>query len=195
MLGRVRLTVLTRADGYFNDGITDLSGRLSLRKHIFRWARQRNIQESRNIGRREPGAGSLRWGKWRGGKTILEGSLGQLWQRKDRCALYKKQLAAKKCMMYLEICLEIKSLDPKHQIASDFKEKKQLKQRTNNPVDNIPNILALFHKSLLFSLRTPLSINEYASAYILPNHLKKRGCSSPRNTQYSLQTETNRGMQ
>lgn len=58
-LAKIRLTVLTRAYSYFNDRITDLSGRFSLRKHIFRWSRQGNIQESWNIGRREPSTGSL----------------------------------------------------------------------------------------------------------------------------------------
>lgn len=58
-LANLRLTVLARADGYFDDGITDLSGRFPLGKHVFRWSRQGNIQESRNIGRREPSTGSF----------------------------------------------------------------------------------------------------------------------------------------
>lgn len=120
-LAKLRLTVLTRADSYFNDRITDLRGRFSLRKHIFRWSRQRNIQESRNIWRREPGAGSLWWGKWRGGKTILERSLGQFWQRKDWCALLQEtELIVHEFMKDLEICLKSNSLAPKQQIKIRF---------------------------------------------------------------------------
>lgn len=56
------ITILARADGNLDDGVADLSGRLSLREHILRWARQGDIQQSRNIRWREPSAGALRQG-------------------------------------------------------------------------------------------------------------------------------------
>lgn len=36
---RNSFTVLARADGNFNDGVTDLCGRFSLRENILGWAR------------------------------------------------------------------------------------------------------------------------------------------------------------
>lgn len=143
ILAELRLTVLTRADSYFNDRVTDLSGRFSLRKHIFRWSRQRNIQKSRNIGRRETGTGSLWWGKWRGGNTILERSLGQFWQRKDWCALLQAtELTVHKSMKDLEIHLKSNSVAPKHQII--IRLSGGWKERTNNPADN-PKILGIHY--------------------------------------------------
>lgn len=73
--GSLLLTVLARADGDFNDGVADLSGRLPLREHVLRRAGQGDVQQSRNVRRREPSAGALRQGQW-GGKPIVQRSLG-----------------------------------------------------------------------------------------------------------------------
>lgn len=70
-------TILARADGDLNDGVTDVRGRLSLREHVLGWARQGDVQQSRDVRWREPGAGALYRGQW-GGEPIVERSLGQL---------------------------------------------------------------------------------------------------------------------
>lgn len=75
--GSLLLTVLAGADGDLNDGVADVRGRLPLREYVLGRAGQGDVQQSRDVRWREPGAGALYRRQW-GGETVVERSLGQL---------------------------------------------------------------------------------------------------------------------
>lgn len=79
-------TKLAGADGDLNDGVADLRGGLSLREHVLGGTGQGDVQQRRDVGWREPSAGTLRGGKGCRG-AVLEVSLGQLRQGENRRTL------------------------------------------------------------------------------------------------------------